>query len=108
MSRPDLSGAKWKDSTSYSQSAPRGTVEPRSWDLDTKSLRITVHRLHGLPDAWFVSAYDLSFERHDLHTTDLVVAKERALEMVRARLTRYLAELDKIAPLRVTEGDQRT
>ena len=79
----------WRDSSSYSQGS-RGTREPTAWTCGAFPYEVTVHRLHGVPDAWFASASGLGIEVRDLGTEDLEEAMRRALELVREEAGAWL------------------
>jgi hypothetical protein len=86
--------ANWKDVTSYSQSHPRGTVEPKSWELAGSSPRIVVTRYRGAP-GWYLRTEGLDL----VHLgEDLERAKAEAVRLVRERLTRMLDSLPPSDP----------
>lgn len=86
--------ADWKDVTSYSQSNPRGTVEPKTWELAGSAPRIVVTRYLGAP-GWYLRTDGLDLV--DLGD-DLDQAKVKALRLVRERLTRMLDSLPPSSP----------
>lgn len=88
----------WKDVSSYSQSKPRGTVEPSSWEACTSDLRIVVTRRHG-EEGWYFMVYpwrDYPFRVAD----DLENAKAQALQAVRIMANRALDDLAESKPPR--------
>lgn len=91
--------ANWQDVTSYSQSHPRGTVEPKSWELAGSSPRIVVTRYLGAP-GWYLRTEGLDL----VHLgEDLERAKAEAVRLVRERLTRMLDSLPPSVPWRPIE-----
>lgn len=91
--------ANWQDVTSYSQSHPRGTVEPKSWELAGSSPRIVVTRYLGAP-GWYLRTEGLDL----VHLgEDLERAKAEAVRLVRERLTRMLDGLPPSDPWRPIE-----
>lgn len=87
---------RWKDTTSYSRDE-RGKAEPRVWQLETKGLRLQVHRLHGY-EGWYVSAHDVGIEGRALKATDAEDAKLAGVALVRAQLELALKRLNDAAP----------
>lgn len=86
--------ADWKDVTSYSQSNPRGTVEPKSWELAGSAPRIVVTRYLGAP-GWYLRTEGLDL----VHLgEDLERAKAEAVRLVRERLARMLDSLPPSDP----------
>lgn len=72
---------KWKDSTSYSRDDKERI--PSSYDIsDGKELRITVHRLQGIKEDWFVSCPELRIQGKTLQSRDIDAAKREALSIV--------------------------
>src|SRR5690606_1335237 len=86
--------ANWLDVTSYSQSHPRGTVEPKSWELAGSSPRIVVTRYLGAP-GWYLRTEGLDLVPLG---EDLERAKAEAVRLVRERLTRMLDSLPPSDP----------
>jgi len=73
--------ANWKDATSYSRADKERT--PRVWELQDGRLRILLHRIHDIPDAWFVSCYLLQISDKALKAKDIEGAKKEAIAIVK-------------------------
>ena len=85
----------WEDETSYSRGETVRT--PRTWVNRWPDIAVTVHRLHGVDGAWFLTCYPASFEQFDLRTDDLDEAKREGVRLVRDRLVKMLAFVDRMA-----------
>ncbi len=89
--------ARWEDSTSYSQGERRGTTTPRSWSLGTYHRSgINIHRLHGDPDSWYLTCYDLGIEKREMTNVGLEEVKAEALICVRKELQSMVAYYKKL------------
>jgi len=87
---------KWRDVTSYSQTETDHT--PRSWELKTTQMRITVHKHQYYdPDQWLLSAYGtVSIDKHVLGSKDIALAKLDAIKTVSQLIKELQADIDKI------------
>lgn len=74
----------WKDVSHRSRGA--ADKSPRIVETVVQGLKVTVHKYVGCGDDWFVSANALGINQEYLGTTDLEVAKAKAIEIVLARL----------------------
>lgn len=59
-----------------------------------RGLKLTVHTYVGSGDALHVTCYELRIEKHDLHTTDIKQAKERAISHALKVAREYIDDLD--------------
>ena len=48
--------------------------------------RVTIHKLHGLGNGWYLTSRDLGIERENLRTEDFEQAIQRAKDIVRLKL----------------------
>lgn len=83
----------WKDESSYSR-GERGTREPSVWSLDSKAIRLRVHRLHGVEGLWFLSCYGLALENCQLDAIEIEPAKQEALVRMHRRALYFAEQLD--------------
>lgn len=72
----------------------RGKVEPRLWVVEGARVRISVHRMHGLPDLWFVSCVALGVDRVALVSRDLEGAKVEAIAWVKAEIDALVVDFE--------------
>lgn len=85
-------GMNWKDTSRRDRN---GAVQSESWELRTARHRLTVHRLHGVPDLWFCSCVgDLSADRRQLRAVDAADARREALELIRELARAAVADLE--------------
>ena len=98
---------KWTDSSSYSR-GERGNTLPSSWDLAACPFRVTVHRLHYMPNVWFLTVFDLKLEKLQLRSFDVADAQLEAVEAVRSRLTGLMSGFEKAAHLRSSSATKET
>lgn len=80
---------EWKDATSYGQDARRGVTEPRIWEARFDSIRMSVHRVHGL-DGWYLSCHQLGID-----CSQLAVPTDTADEAQRVGAARLTVELEE-------------
>ena len=85
--------ATWKDVTSYAQAEQGKAREARVWEIDVQAglFRILVHRIHGVPDVWFLSTVPRFFEDRTLAAKGAPEARQEALGLVLDRLSMALA-----------------
>ena len=69
--------AEWKDVTSYSQTHPRGTVDPRGWEIVSGDYRFLLHHYTGL-DGWFLTCDRLGLRLRELGDIPTEEAKTEA------------------------------
>lgn len=88
----------WEDVTSYTQSKPRGAVEPRTWQLKNEkgpTLRVIVTRkMHYGDDAWFLFCPRLDLDVR-LGALDLKAAQIEAVVVVQRALAKWSSELPR-------------
>lgn len=97
-----MSELVWQDTTYY-ESADQNKVAD-SWTLDVnKSISLTVCRLHGREDTWFLSINGLDMVACDIGTDDLEQAKAvtitvaiTKLKMVAESLLTTIDDLTKL------------
>ena len=86
---------EWKDTTSYSRSDNERI--PRSWQIKSGSLIITIHRHRDYdPDIWLVSCYELSISQHKLKNKELNQAKNEALLIVKNAIEILRSDINKL------------
>lgn len=85
MAKPE-----WKDETSYSRADTDRT--PRTWVLESKLLRVTVHRHIYYPGKWLLSCERVSVDTIPLESTEIDDAKREAVRVVYRRITELSAE----------------
>ena len=74
----------WKDESSHSRDKTDRT--PRTWAAVAGDFRIVVTRLHGYDQTkWFLRCNPF-FDAEQLGPTDIELAKQTAMQMVRQRL----------------------
>lgn len=93
---------KWVDNTTYYHGEPAS--EPRILGVDLlpsttkrRGLTVSVHRLNGILDTWFVTVQYRSFvlrNQEELKAKDLEGAKKEALEKATASLKFTIEEFD--------------
>lgn len=86
---------QWKDTTGYSRDE-RGRVEPRTWEIQSGTVRIIVTRFLR-QEGWFLLCYEVGISNHfELRSRDLADAQREAIAKVRATLANRLAYVDKL------------
>ena len=81
----------WKDVTGYGH-GERGTAEPRAWELDLAGLRVTVHRLHGLP-GWYGTCHAMGVKDANLCANNATDAQPEFLGYLHKRSLRWAEKL---------------
>lgn len=66
------------------------------YELKTAELTIIVHKFIRLGDSWFVSCYTIGVHCSDLQTDLVNLAKDRAITLVRNKLTNMLDGLSGV------------
>ena len=80
----------WKDVTKFGSGIP--VVQ-----LETRSLRIIVHKYLGAGDIWFLTCYELNFDGFTLLSKNPEDAKKEAFTLIKKRLEVYQSELEEMA-----------
>jgi ribulose-5-phosphate 4-epimerase/fuculose-1-phosphate aldolase len=84
----------WVDVTSYRQSDTRRI--PATLELQASGLRIVVTRYRDFPpDAWVMHCHEVGISTLGLKHKDLAEAQLEAMDLVKRRLSRWLAALDQ-------------
>lgn len=93
----------WEDTTSYSRSDPQKT--PSAYTLRLKdSIRIVVHRLHGIANQWFWSFYGLQHDREQLQSVEIEKAQFEALCLLQKELADVLQRVNQAIETERTQG----
>jgi len=76
---------QWKDETRKG--------ETTGSEIQTESLRVSVHRHIHNPGKWHVSCYTLGFDTYELQASELDKAKKEGLNLIRRKARKYYLEL---------------
>jgi hypothetical protein len=83
----------WKDTSSWSR-GEQDRSEPKSMELRTESLRLSLHRHMDYGRNWLVSCYSIGIDNFDLGDIPLEEAKHKAVLAVKQKLEQYLMEME--------------
>lgn len=84
---------EWLDATFYKHNQKHR--DPKRFVVALDSLEIVVHRSpYYPPDMWLLTTYPEIFSQHPLNSSDVAVAKEEALKLVREHLESMLKQMD--------------
>ena len=73
---------EWISNAKCGQELNTGTI----FNAKKIGLRVTIHKLHGLGNDWYLTSRDLGIERENLRTEDFEQAIQRAKDIVRLKL----------------------
>lgn len=89
----------WKDITSFSRSEPLETREPRTWQLETRNLRIVVTKGHIYhPKRWVLSCHQIGLDTVNI-CADEHTAEEAQMQAIRTVKLRLKALSDELKDL---------
>ena len=73
---------EWISNAKCGQELNTGTI----FNAKKIGRRVTIHKLHGLGNDWYLTSRDLGIERENLRTEDFEQAIQRAKDIVRLKL----------------------
>ena len=73
---------EWISNAKYGQELNTGTV----FDVKKIGRRVTIHKMHGFGNGWYLTCRDLGIEKENLRTKDFEQAIQKAKDTVRLKL----------------------
>ena len=73
---------EWISNAKYGQELNTGTV----YDVKKIGRRVTIHKMHGFGNGWYLTCRDLGIEKENLRTKDFEQAIQKAKDTVRLKL----------------------
>lgn len=73
---------EWISNAKYGQELNTGTI----FDVKKIGRRVTIHKLHGLGNGWYLTCRDLGIEKENLRTEDFEQAIQKAKDTVQLKL----------------------
>lgn len=83
----------WRDKSSWSQSdGPEVRKTPTAWEIQSGSLRVTIHHYVGMKDTWLVSCHAIGVSAQVLKSKNHRAAGREAIAYVRDHVKRLAAD----------------
>jgi len=93
----------WTDGTGYSQNDKVRT--PTVLRGKIGALEIIVHRIHGIPDTWYLTCRYSDIKDRQLDSTDLESCERQSIAIIREALCKKIREMQDIL-VDVLEGEK--
>jgi hypothetical protein len=77
--------SEWKDTTGYMRGGPKPGEEPRTWEIQSGTMRVVVTRHLDYPGDWLMRCDEIGCHGSVLKSRDADAAKREALERVLMR-----------------------
>lgn len=87
---------EWRDATSYKRGGKGENEEPRTWEIESGTMRVVVTRHLDYPGDWLMRCDEIGCHSSVLKSRDITAAKLEALERVRMRGEAILARVVKM------------
>jgi hypothetical protein len=84
----------WTDGTGYSQNDKVRT--PTVLRGKINALEIIVHRIHGIPDTWYLTCRYLDIKERQLDSADLESCERQSIAIIKDALCEKIQEMQSI------------
>ena len=74
---------KWRSDAKFKQKETDGGI----FDLKEYGIRVTIHKIHGLGDNFYLSSIDFGFSQRDLNTDNFDEAVEKSKNLIIEKAT---------------------